>query len=106
MSNFVLNVWVRNDQKDALPLQTDQNGIAHLQLENREADLRMQVGVALCRSPKSDYSWLSIVSFPTQQVLEQGIVTANLCGKATALQHPGEVTVFARPLTWWERFKQ
>jgi hypothetical protein len=97
MSNAVLNVWLRNDQKASLPFQTDKDGIAHLQLENRDSDLRMQVGTVLCRSAKSDRSWLAIVNFPTQQVLERGIVTANLCGKATALQHPGEVTVFVRP---------
>ena len=53
-------------------------------------------------SRKSDYSWLSIMAFPTQKVLEQGIATANTCGNATAPPRPGEVIIFVRPLTWWK----
>jgi hypothetical protein len=41
-----------------------------------------------------------------KQVVQQGIVTANTCGKATASPKPGEVTIFVRPLTWWEQLKQ
>jgi hypothetical protein len=63
-------------------------------------------GYVLCQSRTSGYSWLAMDDFPTQKVLEQGIVTTNTCGKATAPPKPGEIIIFVRPLTFWERLKQ
>jgi hypothetical protein len=39
-------------------------------------------------------------------VLQQGIATPNTCGKATASPEPGDLIIFVRPLTWWEKLKQ
>jgi hypothetical protein len=33
-------------------------------------------------------------------------LTDNDCGKATASPKPGELIIFVRPLTWWEKLKQ
>jgi hypothetical protein len=44
--------------------------------------------------------------FAMKKALEQGIVTANTCGKTTVLPKPGEVIIFARPLSSWERLKE
>ncbi len=127
MSDSYVNVWIGNKEKAALPIPTDKRGIAQLRLTDNDADVdkpcpncgysktpvvkydatvRVQAGYVLCESRKSDYSWLSIMAFPTQKVLEQGIVTANTCGNATAPPRPGEVIIFVRPLTWWEKLKQ
>ena len=65
----------------------------------------INTGYVLCQSHTSDYSWLARMDFSTEKVLQSGIVTANTCGKATASPKPGEVTLFVRPLTWWEKVK-
>ena len=106
MPNANVNVWRTKDQIQATPLQTDQNGALSLHVEDRDADLRMQVGYASCQLSKPKYSWLFVATIPTREALERGIVTANLCGKATAQPQPGEVIVFVRPLTWWEQLNQ
>lgn len=38
-------------------------------------------------------------------VLQHGVVTANYCGNTTASPQPGEIIIFVRPLTWWEKLK-
>ncbi len=63
-------------------------------------------GYVLCQSRTSDYSWLAMGDFAMKKALEQGIVTANTCGKTTVLPKPGEVIIFARPLSSWERLKE
>lgn len=106
ISKAPMNVWTDNESKQATPIQTDENGTAQVHPVDAHVGLRIQVGDVLCQSPKADYSWLWVMTYPTQRVLEQGIVTDNYCGKATAAPRPGEVTIFVRPLTWWERLKE
>ena len=106
MSNTSVNTWPRRDKKDATPIQTDQNGVARLTLEDRNSDVKIQTGYVLCQSRKADHSWLSILTFPAAQILDRGVVTANHCGKAAASAQPGELILFVRPLTWWEKAKQ
>ena len=129
--NTCVNVWVGHERKDAMAIPADNNGIALLRLTDKDEEininnrgkgcgefgvidpvvkyddsLRINAGYAWCQAHGSDYSWLAIADFSMKQVVQQGIVTANTCGKATASPKPGEVTIFVRPLTWWEQLKQ
>jgi hypothetical protein len=131
LARTCVNVWVGSGQKDAMAIPTDENGIARLRLTDNESDidvhdrwkgcgdfgvtnpvvryensLRINAGYVLCQSQARDYSWLALTSFSSEQVIQQGIVTPNSCGKVTALPKPGEVTIFVRPLNWWEKLKQ
>jgi len=131
IANTCVNVWVGHERKDAMAIPTDKNCIAWLRLTDKgdgininnrwkgcglfgvidpvvkyDDSLRINAGYALCQAHGSDYSWLAIADFSMKQVVQQGIVTANTCGKATASPKPGEVTIFVRPLTWWEQLKQ
>ena len=63
-------------------------------------------GYVLCQFRSPDYSWLTMTNFSTEEILQNGVVTANTCGKATASPKPGEVIIFVRPLSWWEKLKQ
>jgi len=110
-----------------MPIPTDQNGIARLRLteNDSEIDVHNQQGTGVinpvvkysdslsvnvpyvsCQPNKPDYSWLLIQSFSTPEVLRSGVVTANACGKAKASPQPGELIIFVRPLTFWEKLKQ
>jgi hypothetical protein len=130
IADACVNVWVGNGRKDAMGISTDKYGVAALRRTGnadaiqihdggacgalgvvdpvvKYADtIRVNVGYVACASHKSDFSWLVITGFPTQDLIERGIVTQNTCGKASALQKPGELTIFVRPLTFWEKLKQ
>lgn len=126
-----VNVWVGNKREDAMAIPTDKDGVASLRLTDKDGEvdihnrwkdcgdfwgginpvvkyddsLRINAGYVLCHVRKPDYSWLAITNFSTKEVLEHGIATANTCGKVTASPKPGEVIIFVRPLTWWEKMK-
>jgi len=127
ISDSFVNVWVGNARKDAMPIPTDQEGIARLRLteDDSEIDVRNRPGVGVtnpvvkysdslrvnagyvsCQPNRPDYSWLLIQSFSTSDVLRSGVVTVNACGKANASPQPGELILFVRPLTFWEKLKQ
>lgn len=131
IANSCVNVWVGNEQKDALAIPTDNDGIARLRLTDSDAGIDTQkrwekcgafgvvnpvvrfessvtinAGYVLCQQQGTDYSWLALKNFPTKEILTEGVVTPNACGKHTARREPGEVIVFVRPMTFWEKLKQ
>lgn len=108
-----------------LAIPTDEEGVASFRLTDDDANVNTGNGVvainpvlkysdnfgvhapfALCQPHGSNYSWLAIMTFSTREVLDQGIVKRNTCGKTTAAPVPGEVIIFVRPLTFWETLKQ
>jgi len=129
MANSCVNTWVGTERKTAMAVPTDKDGVARLYLTDKDAEINTQsqwkncgdlgvlnpivrysdtIGInasyVLCER-KSDYSWLLIQRFPTAKVLHDGIVSSNTCGRAKATAEPGEIILFVRPLTWWEKFK-
>jgi hypothetical protein len=113
-----------------MAIPTDKDGVAWLYLADQETEindqnrwsacgdfgvinpvlkyddaLRLNVGYAACVR-HADYSWLAIAEFSTRRVLENGVVTANTCGKAEASLEPGTIVLFVRPLTLWEKLKE
>lgn len=131
VANSCVNVWVGNEQKDALAIPTDNDGVARLRLTDSDAEINTQnrwkqcgafgvinpvvrfessvtinAGYVLCQPQGTDYSWLALKNFPTKEILTEGVVTPNACGKQAARRQPGEVIVFVRPLSFWERLKQ
>jgi len=45
------------------------------------------------------------IDFPTKEVLQHGVVSANTCGKVTASPTPGEVVLFVRPRNFREKVR-
>lgn len=126
-----VNVWVGAERKEAIAMPTDGNGVARFQLTldsgkvnipNPSKDsgsivvanpvveynksFRINVPYVLCGPGGSNYSWLKSLHFSTKQILEHGYVSPNTCGKMRASPKPGQVVLFVRPLTWWEKLKQ
>jgi hypothetical protein len=58
----------------------------------------------LCQPRTPNYSRGIIENISTKQLMNQGIVTPNTCGKFTASPKPGELIIFVRPLYWYEKF--
>jgi hypothetical protein len=131
IANSCVNVWVGDQQRDALAIPTDKNGVAHLRLTDNNSEVNTQsrwkqcgefgvinpvvmfedaitinAGYVLCQPRGTDYSWLALKNFPTKQILTEGVVTPNACGKHTASPGPGQVIVFVRPLNFWEKLRQ
>ena len=126
-----VNVWVGTERKEAVSIPTDRNGVARLRFTDGPSDttipntsndrgsivvtdpvvkydesLRINVPYAWCEPGGSNYSWLMLEHFSTKQMFQQGYVSPNACGKATASPKPGEMIIFVRPLTWLERLKE
>ena len=131
VSHAGVNVWAGDQRKEAMVLLTDSEGVARLTLTNKESDvdvrhdptqsgehvvlnptvlypesLRINVGFVLCQPRGADWSWLWIKAFDTRKVLDQGVVGENTCGDTTASPKPGTITLFVRPLHWWESLKE
>ena len=131
IANTCVNVWVGNEQKDALAIPTDKNGVARLRLTDDDFEVNTQnlwrdcgefgvinpvvkyggsvsvnAGYVLCQPQATDYSWLAVKNIPTKQLVQQGLVSGNACGKSIALPRPGELIIFVRPLNFWEKLKQ
>ena len=128
-SSYV-NVWVGTERKEAIAIPTNGNGVARLQLTlntgeinipnsskdrgsivadhpvvNYNESLRINTPYVLCGSGGPNYSWLRSENFSTKDILQHGYVSPNTCGKATVSLQPGQLILFVRPLTWWEKLK-
>jgi hypothetical protein len=125
-----VNVWVGTQRKEAIAIPADGKGVARIQLTLNPGEVnipnaknsgsivvehpvvmydesfRMNAPYALCSSGGSNYSWLKLENFLTKEILSRGYVSPNTCGKSTDSPHPGQVILFVRPLTWWEKLKE
>lgn len=128
-SSYV-NAWIGTERKEAIAIPTDEKGVARLQLTLNSSEVnipnsknngsivvehpivkydesfRINAPYVLCGSERSNYSWLRSESFSTKEILSHGYASPNICGKSTISPHPGQVILFVRPLTWWEKLKQ
>jgi hypothetical protein len=131
IANTCVNTWVDTQRKEAMAIPTDKDGVASLHLTDKDSEINTQdqwracgafgvvnpvikyvssiqinAGYVLCQVRQPDHTWLAIQRFSTEEVLQSGVVTANTCGKAKTSPTPGEIDLFVRPLTWWEKLKE
>ena len=128
-SSYV-NLWIGAERKEAIAIPTDGKGVARLQLTldtgevnipnsknsgsivvdhpivKYDESFRINAPYVLCESEGSTYSWLRSANFSTIEILRHGYASPNTCGKVTVSPQPGQVILFVRPLTWWEKLKQ
>ena len=128
-SSYV-NVWVGTERKEAIAIPTDEKGAARLQLTLHPSEVnipssnndrsfvinhpvvkydeffRVNAPYVWCEPGAAGYSWLALKNFTTKEVLDHGYASANTCGKATVAPQPGQVVLFVRPLTSWDKIKQ
>jgi hypothetical protein len=129
LADSYVNTWVGRERKEAMVIPTDKDGVALLCLSDEATDtdesskgcgrsgisnhavkydesLRINVGFVLCEPHGGDYSWLKIMDLSTSRVLHEGVTMTNTCGKPNTTAKPGEVIIFVRPLTFWEKLKE
>lgn len=127
-SSYV-NVWIGKSRKGALAVRTNENGIARLTLTTVPAEENIPLSIGLttavsdhpvilygdsiriqnpfvsCATERSHFSWLFLSNFHTDEILNEGYVSPNICGKAVINRQPGRLVLFVRPLTVWEALK-
>jgi hypothetical protein len=129
LADSYVNTWVGKERKEAIVISTDKDGVALLCFSDDATDtyqsskgcghpgassatvkyddsLRINVPFVLCQPHGGDYSWLKIMDLPTSRVLHEGVTMPNTCGKSSATAKPGEVIIFVRPLSFWEKLKE
>jgi len=42
--------------------------------------------------------------YPVSSIIASGLIAQNDCGRKTAVAKPGELVIFVRRSTWWEKF--
>jgi hypothetical protein len=94
-----LFVSVTEDQTTASHLETDQTGLAMVRADQNGSILVESSGLHTdCRGTQR-----SQTHFPVSTILSEGITVANSCGKASHKANPGELVLFVRKTTFWER---
>ena len=95
---------VLGDPKDqhTLDLNTGNEGMIQFDADNAKTFQVRPIGTVSCGekpigAPDRDYS--------TEQVLKNGIVTRNDCGKAILEPVRGQLLYIVRPATWLELFR-
>ena len=125
-----VNVWVGAKPKETIVISTNEKGVARLQLTMNPSEvnipsstnngsivmdhpvvkydesLRINAPYVLCEPGGGHYSWLELKNFIMKEVLDHGFASVNTCGKVTVSPQPGQVVLFVRPLTFWEKMKQ
>ena|SRR6516225_4154873 len=109
-----VNVWFGN--KPAAQGFGGEGGVALLLSTDKNGEVAVPTEV-------NDVEWIDIAPdyycdcrpfrkdtrepiYSVKEVLQQGVVTDNSCGKFRLEPKPGELTFFVRPLHWWEAFRR
>jgi hypothetical protein len=94
-----LFVSVTGGQAIAPHLETDRTGVAVSRADQNGSILVESSGLDTdCRATPALQT-----HFPVSTILSEGIAVANSCGKASHKANPGELVLFVRKTTFWER---
>lgn len=101
-----VEVWIDEDQRHVLTAHAAPNGIATVEIP---------AGIPAIYVTAQQDSWFlyrcdADKNRPTpwysmEQIMDNGIVAADRCSRRTVAAKRGEITVFLRPLTFWDKMK-
>lgn len=96
--------WIGHQNGSPIQVQTNQDGIAKLDLPSGAIDyVRIEANLYYdCRKVSKD---MTPTSYSVREALRAGIVAINTCGKVDIEPGRGEIILFVRPLHRWERLK-
>jgi hypothetical protein len=100
------NIWY-GDARDPINPSMDANGEVTLEVTDISAtELRIAPNFYVdCRNRKGDKAADS-TKYPLQEILAQGIVTANNCGNARLSGSPGVLVLFVRRPSLLEKMRE
>jgi hypothetical protein len=105
ISDASVNVWLGNDISawQKVPDAKDEIVVDLAGVEPRTIrvapNMRMDCRSSNGHSPPGDK-----IPYSLDEILSKGIVGGNVCGKATASPTPGVLTLFFRPMRFYERW--
>jgi hypothetical protein len=109
--NLKLQVWINHNTRDhGISLQQDKTGEASLAITEEMRSILILVPQAKdgwclvnCDSVKDHpyvAHWYSVAD-----ILKSGVVEPNHCNNRKTVAKPGEIVIFIRPPTFWEKFQ-
>lgn len=117
-----LNLW-SNLRGAALPLAFDSEGRANVLLITGKQDeslapassgiptlpytdtLHIQLGFQPCWEKTAKTPQFERFSFSTKNILDGGLAEPNNCGSQKVAVHPGELVLYVKPLSFWQRMR-
>lgn len=96
--------WIGQQNDSPIQLQTDQDGVAKLDLPSGKVEyVRIEANLYYdCRKVSKD---MTTQAYYVPEALRSGIAAINTCGNLDIDAKPGEIILFVRPLHRWERLK-
>jgi hypothetical protein len=86
-----------NEQRHILQVTTDAKGEAKLTLHQGDL-LRIWVDWSVPCAKK-------LPAYEADAIAREGVVGVNTCGSVRALEKPGDLYLYVRPESFWERFR-
>jgi hypothetical protein len=101
-----VQVWIDQDQRHVLTIHAAPNGVATVEIPTGVS----AIYVTARRDGWYMYRCDADESKPTppyalEEIMKSGTVAANRCSHQTAAAESGGLTVFLRPLTFWDKMK-
>jgi hypothetical protein len=93
---------VRRSPEQKMPV-TDGNGLVTIEVPSQGRVNAIAGTYPTCRHVAKADRRNGPIMFPVGQIVSTGVVESNNCSKKTVPPTPGELTLFVRPLHWWER---
>jgi hypothetical protein len=88
------------------PLRASAKGIQSIVVVSGSSVTCQEYGkVAHGESVTLDVQKRIIPSYSIKEIMQSGVAAANTCGKTRAQPQPGELILFVRPFTLWEKLK-
>ncbi len=104
----VVEIWIDNDRSHVISTHTGPDGIASAAVPSKTSEISVyaqQDGWYLYRCDLTKGTSKPAPVYLLDQITKNGIAAANRCSRRTAPTQPGEITLFVRPQSLWEKMK-
>jgi len=104
----VVEIWVDKDRSHVITTHTGPDGVASATIPNGTSEISIyaqQDGWYLYRCDLTKDTSKPAPVYSLDQIMRSGVVAANRCNRRTAPTQPGEIALFVRPQSLWEKMK-
>jgi hypothetical protein len=100
-----VQIWIDQDQRHVLTVHAAPNGVATVEIPTGVSAVYVTARrdgwyMYRCDADESNHSAYSL-----EEIMKSGTVAANRCSHKTVAAESGRLTVFLRPLTFWDKMK-
>lgn len=101
-----VEVWIDKEQTHVLTVHTAPNGVATVEIPSTTSGIYVTAredGWFMYRCDADEKK--PTPAYSIERIISSGTVAANRCSRRTAAAEPGSLTVFLRPLTFWDKME-